>query len=80
MRSVGDWQVCELLRFKGRCLPFSWFLCGQIMLLKCPDVIHPFKPHAFIHPFETIAQINLLPDTALGSCDTVAQRTDSGER
>lgn len=54
MRSVGDWQVYELLRVKGRCLTLSWFLCGQIMLFKCPNVIYSIQDipfHSFIRNY-----------------------------
>lgn len=84
MRGAGDWQVCELLRFEGRCPTLSWFLMWsdnafQVSRGCCIISYTPFELHTFIHPLNTITKIDLLPDIGLGSWDTVAQRADSGE-
>lgn len=80
MRSVGDWQVCGLLRFKGRCLPFflvSLRSDNAFQVSRC-DRFHSSCMLAFIRS-RLSQRLNLLPDTALGSGDAVAQRTDRGE-
>lgn len=42
-------------------------------------ILHSSHILSFIHSFETITEINQLPDSNLGSCDTVSRRADNGE-
>lgn len=84
---MGDWQVCELIRFEGRCSTLSWVLMWsdnafQVSRGCCMISYTPFELHTFIHSFIHSTRSQSLiycPDIGLGSWDTVTQRADREE-